>query len=499
MLFNSLSFLLYFPVVTVLYILLPRMLRLPWLLAASYFFYMCWNPRYAALIALSTVLTWLSGLALGRLAKTDTSRRKLVVGLCCAANLGILAFFKYGTFILENIAAAAGALGFSFTPPALNVLLPVGISFYTFQALSYTVDVYRGDIEPEKNLMRYALFVSFFPQLVAGPIERSGSLLRQIQKAPAMTRRQLLDYERIAGGLTLMAWGFFLKMVIADRVSILVDTVFGSYFGYHSFALLLGALGFSLQIYCDFSSYSTIAIGAAQVLGFTLMENFDTPYLARSVPEFWRRWHISLSTWFRDYLYIPLGGNRCSKLRHYANILITFLVSGLWHGANWTYVIWGGLHGVYQIIGKELRPVKDRLNARLGVKTGSFSHKLGQTLVTFGLSSFAFIFFRADTVGVALGYIARMLTKWDPWALSDGTLYTLGLDRSEWNVLFIALLVLLVVDLLKYRTGKRIDVFLREQSLWFRWLCVGGLVLAVVIFGEYGLGFDAKQFIYFQF
>ena len=499
MLFNSIQFLVYFPVVVTAYVILPAKLRLLWLLVASYFFYMCWDPRYATLIALSTVLTWLSGLALGRLAKTDTSRRKLVVGLCCAANLGILAFFKYGTFILENIAAAAGALGFSFTPPALNVLLPVGISFYTFQALSYTIDVYRGDIEPEKSLVRYALFVSFFPQLVAGPIERSGNLLRQIQQVPSQTRRQLLDYKRITDGLIVMLWGFFLKMVLADRLAILVDTVFDTYFVHHSTALIAAAVAFAFQVYCDFASYSTIAIGAAQVMDFTLMENFNTPYFARSIRELWSRWHISLSTWFRDYLYIPLGGNRCSKPRHYANILITFLVSGLWHGASWTYVVWGGLHGVYQIVGAVLRPYKDRLNRKLGVRTQTISYKLGQMAVTFILTDISYVFFRAETVGDALRYLWRIFTTWDLWALSDGTLYTLGLDRAECGVLLWAMAALFVVDLIQYRRHQRIDAFLDGECVWFKWGVVLALIGAVVVFGQYGAGFSAQQFIYFQF
>ena len=339
MIFNSLDFLLFFPIVLIVYFFIPGKYRYLWLLITSYYFYMCWNPKYVILIAISTVITWFSGILLERYKESSARVRKCIVGSCFAGNIGILIFFKYFDFLLENVNFLLQRLGISVIEKPFDIILPVGISFYTFQALSYTMDVYRHGINAERNLLKYALFVSFFPQLVAGPIERSGNLLNQIKELPD---KKIWNYEKISNGFVLMTWGYFQKMVIADRIAIMVDTVFSSYYMYGTFELIAAAMGFAIQIYCDFSGYSTIAIGAAQVMGFSLMENFQTPYFSRSIKEFWRRWHISLSTWFRDYLYIPLGGNRCSKTRNYINLMITFLVSGLWHGANWTYIFWGG-------------------------------------------------------------------------------------------------------------------------------------------------------------
>lgn len=338
MVFNSYQFLVFFPIVVLVYFGIPKRMRCIWLLTASYYFYMCWNPRYALLMAVSTVVTYLSGLLIERF-DWKPRWKKCVVAGSFTLNLSILIFFKYFDFLLENVNVLLGVFHVEQIDKFLDVLLPVGISFYTFQALSYTVDVYRKDIKAEHNFLKYALFVSFFPQLVAGPIERSGNLLRQVHEVPS---KRLWNYERIANGLIIMAWGMFQKMVIADRVAILVNTVFDSWYMYGSTILCLGAIGFAIQIYCDFSGYSAVAIGAAQVMGFTLMSNFEEPYLSRSIKEFWRRWHISLSTWFRDYLYIPLGGNRCTKLRRSFNLMFTFLVSGLWHGAGWGYITWGG-------------------------------------------------------------------------------------------------------------------------------------------------------------
>ncbi|MCI8599650.1 MAG: MBOAT family protein [Lachnospiraceae bacterium] len=493
MLFNSLEFAVFFPAVVLLYLLIPRKLRCPWLLVASYFFYMGWNPKYAVLILASTIITWLSGILMGRVPE---NRKKLVVAGSFFLNLSILVLFKYFDFLLHNLNTILQSLHLTVVDKPFDVLLPVGISFYTFQALSYTVDVYRGEIEPEKNLMRYALFVSFFPQLVAGPIERSGNLLTQIQELP---KKKLWNYERVTGGLILMIWGLFLKMVIADRAAVLVDQIFDNYQIYGFFGLSVGAVTFALQIYCDFASYSTIAIGAAQVMNFQLIENFNTPYFAKSIPDFWRRWHISLSSWFRDYLYVPLGGSRCSKLCRYRNILITFLVSGLWHGANWTYVVWGGIHGLYQVIGYELRGVKEWLNQKFHTKTDCISYKLGQVCTTFLLTDLAWIFFRSNTLGDAFYYLERMFTKPDFWCFFNGEIYSLGLERQEIHILLLGLLLLFLTDLIQYFRKERLDVFLAEQNLWFRWGVLLCLIGAIAIFGVYGPAYDAKQFIYFQF
>jgi len=501
MLFHSFSFLVFFPVVVIIYFVVPKKIRYLWLLAASYYFYMCWNAKYALLIACSTLVTWASGMLLGicRNQSTGMLLKNWIVAVSFFVNLSILGFFKYFDFVLYNVNILLGQAGLQMIERPFDIVLPVGISFYTFQALGYTVDVYRGDIEPEKNILKYALFVSFFPQLVAGPIERSKNLLIQIAKIDQAGWKELFDYDRIASGLRIMLWGYFQKMVIADRIAILVNTVFDAWYFYGTVELILAAAAFSIQIYCDFNSYSTIAIGAAKVMGFTLMENFDTPYFSRSIREFWRRWHISLSTWFKDYLYIPLGGNRCGRLRRHLNIMVTFLVSGLWHGASWHFVIWGGIHGIFQVIAAETREARDRIYERTHTKRVSFSFRFGQMVFTFLLTTFAWIFFRAESLTQAYSYISRIFTKPDWNVLADGTVYQLGLNRVEMNILISSLWILFAVDLIKYRKRETLDVFLSRQCVWFRWLAVAVLFAFIFLFGIYGPGFDAGQFIYFQF
>lgn len=314
-----------------------------------------------------------------------------------------------------------------------------------------------------------------------------------------MERFNLWGGRRIASGAMLMVWGFFMKMVIADRAAILVDQVFGDYRMYGSTELLLAAVLFAIQIYCDFGSYSMIAMGAAKILGFTLMENFKAPYLAQSIGDFWGRWHISLSGWFRDYLYIPLGGNRLGRLQKALNKLTVFLVSGLWHGANWTFVAWGGFHGLLQMGADLWAPYGKVLIERFRVKTDCFSWKLLKTVTTFALVDLGWIFFRSDTIADALCFIQRIFIRPTPWLLFNGGIFELGLDRSEMNVLFLSLLLLFLVDLVLFRRGQQLDTFLCEQNLWFQWLAMIGLILAVFVFGKYGPAFDPKQFIYFQF
>jgi len=343
MVFNSYDFLIFFPIVTLIYFLIPHKVRYIWLLIASYFFYMCWNVKYSLILLFSTFVTYVSGLLITRANKIDDEKRrvkkkKMWVALSFIINLAILFLFKYFDFAIDNINAILSCLNIKVLIPSFDLVLPVGISFYIFQALSYTVDVYRNEIDAEKNFLKYALFVSFFPQLVAGPIERSKNLLNQIYE------RHYFDAQRVKDGLLLMIWGGFQKIVIADRVAVVVDTVFNNFPTYQGMYIIVATVLFAIQIYCDFSGYSTIATGAAKVMGFELMENFNAPYFSMSVSEFWRRWHISLSSWFKDYLYIPLGGNRKGKLRKYINIMIVFLVSGLWHGAEWSFIVWGALN-----------------------------------------------------------------------------------------------------------------------------------------------------------
>jgi len=495
MLFNSVDFLLFFPIVTLVYFVIPHKVRYLWLLVASYYFYMCWNPQYALLILTSTVITFASGFMIadaGR--KGKDKRKKLYVAISFISNLAILFLFKYYYFAIININRVLGAVGFELITPRFNLLLPVGISFYTFQALSYTMDVYRNHVKVERNFFKYALFVSFFPQLVAGPIERSSNLLRQ------MHERHYFDSRRVAHGLQLMLWGYFQKVVIADRAAYFVNAVYNSPEAATStgIVVVIATVLFAFQIYCDFSSYSDIARGAAEVMGFSLMKNFDTPYFSRSVSEFWRRWHISLSTWFRDYLYIPLGGNRKGRLRKYINLMVVFLVSGLWHGASWNYVIWGGLNGLYQIIGELTKPVREKLSKKLSAGKENFSSKLLKVLFTFALICFSWIFFRANGTREALILIRGMFSEFNPWIFTDGTLFSLGLDAADMFVLFVALLVLLFVSVAKY---KKVNIrqWLSQQGLWFRYTVYLAAIFSVLIFGIYGAQFDAAQFIYFQF
>ena len=344
MLFNSLQFLIFFPIVVLVYFIIPVRIKKFWLLAASYYFYMCWNAKYAFLILASTVITYFSGLLLERIKNNNTydsdrktRLKKYVVAGSFILNLGILFYFKYINFAIDTLQKLFGLVHIELNVPAFDIILPVGISFYTFQALSYTMDVYRGEIYAEKDFFQYALYVSFFPQLVAGPIERSKNLLKQLAIP------QPFDFDKARDGFLLMLWGYFLKIVLADRIAIVVDTVYTDYEKYPGWYLIVATVLFAFQIYCDFAGYSTIAIGAAEILGIKLMENFNAPYTAESVADFWKRWHISLTSWFRDYLYIPLGGNRKGKIRTYLNRMIVFLLSGLWHGASLHFVMWGGL------------------------------------------------------------------------------------------------------------------------------------------------------------
>ena len=489
--FNSVNFLIFFPIVVILYYIIPKRFKKIWLLAASYFFYMSWNAKYASLIAFSTVTTFFVGLRLQR-----AKYKKLVLGIGITVNIGLLFFFKYFDFFIHSMNMVFGRMHLKVLNNPFNLVLPVGISFYVFQAVGYIIDVYRGEIEAENNIVNYALFVSFFPQLVAGPIERSKNLLRQIKEN---TQKVRPEYLKITNGLIYMLYGLFMKMVISDRVAILVDNVFDHYDRYGGLELLVAAVCFSIQIYCDFSAYSTIAIGAAEVMGFTLMENFHAPYFATSIADFWRKWHISLSTWLRDYVYIPLGGNRKGKIRKDINLFITFFISGLWHGASWTYVLWGIFHAVCQIIGEHTKNVRIRIYELCGVNTKGVCYKAAKMLTTFLLVTLGWIMFRASGIRNGINYIIHIVTRWNPWAIRNQCLWNLGLDHYEWMILLGSLWILLLVDLIRLKTGKRIDLFLTEQGAFVKGCFVFLLVMMIFIYGKYGEGYDAKQFIYFQF
>lgn len=498
MLFNSFQFLVFFPVVLIVYYVIPNKIKYLWLLAASYYFYMCWNVKYALLILASTIVTYISGLLIDKVRSSNKSEKKQiiikkwVVAGSFIINIGILFYFKYINFTVNILAQVFRSVHIQLNAPVFDIILPVGISFYTFQALSYTMDVYRGEIYAEKNFFRYALFVSFFPQLVAGPIERSKNLLKQLAVA------KKFDFEKARDGFLLMIWGYFLKVVLADRIAIFVNTVYGDYQTFNGVYIVVATVLFAVQIYCDFAGYSTIAMGAAEILGIDLMENFDAPYLSTSVADFWRRWHISLTSWFKDYLYIPLGGSRKGKIRKYLNKLIVFLVSGLWHGANLSFVIWGGLNGLYQIIGEILQPVRDKAVNILHLNRESIGHKAMKGFISFVLVDFAWIFFRASGYHESIGIVKSMFSYRNPWILMDGSLYTCGLDSKNFWLMILSIMVLLVADIFK-RKGIKIRSVISQQDYWCRYLVMIFAICFILIFGVWGSGYDAAGFIYFQF
>ena len=496
MLFNSFEFVSFFPLILMVYFIIPKKTRYIWLLLTSYYFYMGWNARYALLLLFSTAITYFCGLLLTRW-KEQEKKKKFAVATCVFLNFGILFLFKYLTFATEVIIKVADALGAELQEPKIGLLLPVGISFYVFQAVGYTMDVYRGQIEAEKNFFRYALFVSFFPQLVAGPIERSGNFLPQIQN---LHNIKLWDFNRIRSGALTMMYGYIMKMIIADRAAILVDTVYNveKYNQYMGYTVLIAAVLFSIQIYCDFAGYTFIAIGAARIMGVQLMNNFNAPYFAGSIKEFWDRWHISLSTWFRDYLYFPLGGSRKGKLRKCVNILIVFGVSGLWHGAGWHFVAWGLLHGVLRVLEELTVGVRKKVADVLNVRQNVFSYKVIRILLTFFVVTIAWIFFRAASLHQAIDMITNMFAQANTWVLFDGSLFTLGLDAKDFNVLIVFVAVMMIVD---YLRSKKIPIAEKfaEQNILMQWLVFLAGIWAILIFGVYGPGYDATQFIYFQF
>lgn len=480
MLFNSLEFLIFFPIVIALYFALPNRFRWILLLVASYYFYMCWNYKYVVLILITTFTNYLCGLGLGHFKKKGIRILLLTTGL--VVSFGILFFYKYFNFFGDSLNVLFARFNLFYRIPAYEVLLPVGISFFTFQTLSYTIDVYNGKQPVERHFGIFALYVSFFPQLVAGPIERSTNLLPQFYK------NNKLVYENVRDGIAHMLWGFFKKVVIADRLSEYVNLVYNNPTDYQGPHFLLATLFFSFQIYCDFSGYSSIAIGTAKIMGYDLMVNFRRPYLAASIREFWQRWHISLSTWFRDYLYIPLGGNRvASKWHHQFNIFFTFLVSGLWHGANWTFIVWGALHGFYHVSAIWLKNWREKFNEAVGLTGKPVLHLTMQRLVTFALAYFAWIFFRANSISDAFYIIGQMPLFQLEVPLN---LFSFPVD---FYLSIILIVMLLVIEILE--ENHAFYVRLKTIAMPYKWAMVTVLVLALVILGVW----ESSDFLYFQF
>ena len=490
MLFNSFEFLIFFPVVTALYFLLPQRLRWLHLLVASCIFYMAFIPIYILILAFTIVIDYIAGILIE---DARGARRKAFLLMSLVANIGMLAVFKYYNFFSRNVTELAHWLGVDYALPLLAIALPIGLSFHTFQAMSYTIEVYRGNQQAERHFGIYALYVMFYPQLVAGPIERPQNLLHQFYE------RHEFDYERVTNGLKLMLWGMFKKVVIADRLAAHVDAVYNSPRAWGGPPLIVATVFFAFQIYCDFSGYSDIAIGAAQVMGFKLMTNFNRPYHSKSISEFWKRWHISLSTWFKDYLYIPLGGNRASEGRWYFNLFFTFLISGVWHGANWTFVAWGAINGLYLLCSIWTRGVRARLVRLTGLAWHPKWHKAVSIVVTFALTCYAWVFFRANSISDA-AYISRAIASSliHPLSLirapSGGAAGRLGpMTRYEFVVALSVVAFMELIHLLQRKRGMR--AMLAEKPIWLRWSVYYALSFAILFLGE----FSKRQFIYFQF
>ncbi len=469
MLFNSLPFLAFFPIVCCIYWAMGKGLtkyRNLLLLVASYYFYMSWEPVYAILILFTSLSTWYCGLRLS-LAK---SHQRRYITLCLSVNLIILFFFKYYNFTVDSVLGLLQWSCIRLEIPHSDFLLPVGISFYTFQSIGYIIDVYRKEIAPEKNFFTYALFISFFPQLVAGPIERAKNLLPQFNSIHSFNGEEFIE------GLKLMIWGFFMKLCVAGNVAPYVDAVYNNLPNHNGSSMLLASVFFSFQIFCDFGGYSLIAIGTARCLGFRLKQNFNHPYLSLSVKDFWRRWHISLSSWFGSYVYIPLGGNRCKPWRHKCNLMLTMLASGLWHGANWTFVWWGGIHGLFLVI--------NSMYQKLMGKRRLFPKCLS-VVCTAAVVTFVWIFFRANSLSDAFTVISGILTQ--PGRLYEG-------EGMPSLLITAFMIMILMVKEIKDEFHLRLSL-MHNSSPWVSIFYTAALLVIILLCAE----FNSGKFIYFQF
>jgi D-alanyl-lipoteichoic acid acyltransferase DltB (MBOAT superfamily) len=476
MLFNSLEFLFFFPTVTALYFYLPHAWRWALLLTASCLFYMAFVPEYILILFATIIVDYAAAILMEKAPAGALKRFYLISSL--VVTVAILGFFKYFNFLNDNVAALAAALHWNYGIESLKIVLPIGLSFHTFQSMSYVIEVYRGNQKAERHFGIYALYVMFYPQLVAGPIERPQNLLHQFRE------RHDFDYGRVTGGLKRMAFGLFKKVVVADALAGVVDQVYNQPQQYSGAPLLFATICFAYQIYCDFSGYSDIALGSAQVMGFRLMENFDRPYAAASVSDFWRRWHISLTTWFRDYVYIPLGGNRVSSGRWHANLVLTFLISGLWHGASWNFVVWGGMNGAYLVLSSLTQNWRKHFAGAIGLDRSPRLHRAVQTGITFCLICFAWIFFRANSMPDALYIVSHLFEGLG------------GPHRGKlaFNGFILLFLVLMEYVQSQHRAGA-IENLWSTKSKTVRWSFYYALVMIIIVFGAY----NEQRFIYFQF
>jgi alginate O-acetyltransferase complex protein AlgI len=470
MLFNSIQFALFFLVVTIVFFLIPHRFRWIHLLIASCVFYCAFVPIYILILFFTILIDYIAGIYIEN---AQGARRKLFLTISLVSNLGVLAFFKYYNFFIENVNELILAIGLQVHEvPYLNILLPIGLSFHTFQAMSYVIEVYRGNQKAERHLGLYSLYVLFYPQLVAGPIERPQNVLHQFRE------EKKFDATEAISGLQQMSWGLFKKVVVADQLAIYVNSIYNNWEVNTGFTLLFATYCFAFQIYCDFSGYSDIALGAARVMGYRLMTNFSLPYFAKSVTEFWRRWHMSLSSWLRDYLYFSLGGNRLGEWKTYRNLILTMLLGGLWHGASWNFVIWGFLNGVYLSVEKVFDTYK--------IRSTSLLVKCGQVFITFHLICLTWIFFRANTFKQAIGILGNMVQPLQFWNLRIQ-------DTGIFAGMTFAFAILMIFEFFFIRK-KGEAIFTMRSSFWsVAWIVAFSLL--VILFGVS----DGDQFIYFQF
>lgn len=486
MLFNSIEFIIFFPIVVFLYYAIPQKYKNIWLVVASYYFYACWSVKYVLVLSFTTVATYLGARFM------QGKHKKCVLISCLTVNLLILAGLKYWGIGISLLDAVFPKWNIGAQAEAFSVVLPIGMSFYVLQSLGYVIDVYRGKTEAEKDLVKYALFVSFFPTLLSGPIERSGNLLKQIRNGT------MFSYDRAKNGLLLMVYGFFEKILIANRIGVLVDQVYSNYMDHNGSTIAYAVVLYAIYIYTDFAGYSHIALGAAKVLGFEIIENFKQPYFALNIRDFWKRWHVSLSQWLQEYVYISLGGNRKGKTTTYRNLMLTFLISGLWHGNGLTYLVWGGLHGGYQIIGRMTEAFRNRVKDRCRINTQCWSYRFFQGTVTFLLVDFAWLFFGADSLFQALEFIRKICFRFNLGEALAGRDYLLGMDEQRFVILWLEIVVVLLVDLL-HEKKVSVTAWLNAQNKLFRWIVYLGVVFVILVGALYNYGAEASAFIYTRF
>ncbi len=495
MVFNSFSFLVFITVVVLLYYMLPHRFRWVLILTASFVFYMVWNPVLITLLLFTVFINYIISLRIFfyKNKKGKILQKRLLI-LCIIINFGILFIFKYLPLLNQTIAYIYKIIGLVYIPPDFSIILPMGISFYTFQAVGYTIDIYKKKYEPERNFFKFCLFITFFPQLVAGPIERAKDLM------PQLFSKKTFKLNNIILGLKFIIFGLFKKVVIADRIAVAVNTVYSSPKNYEGLYFIIATFLFSFQIYCDFCGYSDIAVGCAKLLDINLMQNFKQPYFSKSIKEFWRRWHISLSTWFKDYVYFPLGGNRVSKPRHYFNLIVTFLVSGIWHGANWTFIIWGGLHGLYQIIESILDNIKRKVLIFLHIDNFKFDFfliNIIKVIFTFLIVSFTYIFFRGNKLEDSYYIVTNLFRGYRSWTTIQyvyDVMNNMGITLLELLISFACILFLMLVEF--FCREDTIHNILMKTNGIFRFLFYFFVSILILSLGVY---YNAGEFIYFQF